>query len=260
MIQKRPEGSDAAEEPLSGGNATSRVIRINGTVRKPWLDGAPGVLEYLRVLRERGVDVPAPMGRDSQGRMVTEFVDGILAVDGPPLTHKELARVGGIVRDIHDASVGLDPDDLGLAPALIPTSAPDLVCHGDLTPWNLVLSDRWVFIDWDGAAASTRQWDLAYSAQAFALNDASADPCVAAEALRAFVDGYDADAGMRRDLPDVLVQRTWAMYEMLRDAHRDGTEPWGTMFVAGHGEHWRVTAEYVERGKELWEHAIQIRS
>ncbi|WP_407645311.1 phosphotransferase [Brevibacterium pigmentatum] len=32
--------------------------------------------------------------------------------------------------------------------------------HGDLTPWNLLLGERWVFIDWDSAAASARLWDL----------------------------------------------------------------------------------------------------
>ena len=248
------------EVPLSGGNATALVVRVDGTVRKPWFDGALGVLEYMRVLRQRGVDVPMPMGRDSRGRMVTEYVDGALAMDGPPLTHPQLAQVGGMVRDIHDASVGLDPAVLGLAPALISVPAPDLVCHGDLTPWNLLIGERWVFIDWDGAAASTRLWDLAYSAQAFTLNDASADPKVAAQSFRALVDGYRAEADMRRVLPDALVRRTWAMYELLRDSHRDGVEPWGTMYVEGHGEHWRAVAEYVERGKKLWGDAIRVRA
>ncbi|QSB04614.1 phosphotransferase [Natronoglycomyces albus] len=175
----------------------------------------------------RGLDVPVPMGRDSQGRIVTEFVDGVVASDGRPLTHAQLRQVEGTVRAIHDANEELDAAGLGLDPALIPVSAPDLVCLGDLTPWNLVLRERSVSIDWSGAAASTRLWDLAYSAQAYTLNDASLDPDASAQALRAFVDGYRADAEARSALPETLAQRSWAMVELLRDDDRDGVEPWG---------------------------------
>lgn len=109
------------EESLSGGNATSLVVRVDGTVRKPWFDGASGVLEYMRDLRQRG----------------------------------------------------------------------------------------------------------------------------AAKALRASVDGYHAEAGMRRALPDALVRRTWAMYELLRDAHRDGVDPWGSCS-------WRATASTGEQLLNMW--------
>lgn len=47
------------------------------------------------------------------------------------------------------------------------------------------------------------------------------------------------------------------MYELLRDAAHDGVEPWGTMFLEGHGEHWRTVAEYVERGEQVWREAIR---
>ncbi|UZD63439.1 aminoglycoside phosphotransferase family protein [Brevibacterium sp. JSBI002] len=93
--------------------------------------------------------------------------------------------------------------------------------HGDFTPWNLLLGERWVFIDWDGVAAGTRLWDLAYSAQAFTLNDTSVDPNVAGQSLRAFVDGYRAEAELHSVIPEVLAQRTWAMYEMLIATERN---------------------------------------
>lgn len=245
------------ESLLAGGNASGRIVRIGETVRKPWCEGALGVLEYMRILRQAGIDVPEPLGQDAQGRMVTRFVDGVLAVDLPSLSHAQLTRVGSTVRSIHDASEGLDADGLGLRPALIPVSEPDLVCHGDLTPWNLLTGASWTFIDWDGAAASTRLWDLAYSAQAFTLNDAAAEPSKSAAALRAFVDGYRASPEIRSTLPKTLVQRTWAMYDLLRDSHRDGVEPWATMFINGHGEHWHAAAQYVEQNVDLWAKAIR---
>ena len=246
------------ETPLAGGNSSSGVVRVGGTVRKPATPSSRGIQSYMRLLRDRGIDLPEPLGFDAQGRSVTEFVPGPLAMDSPALSPGQLRTVGAMVRAIHDASVGIDGDDLGLGPALIPIPAPDLGCHGDLTPWNLVLGERWVFIDWDGAAASSRVWDLAYSVQAFTLNDAGADPAEAAAHLGAFIDGYGADQALRDALLDTLPRRTWAMHDLLASAHREGREPWGSMFLEGHGDHWRGVARYVERHTQVWAKALRV--
>ena len=169
------------------------------------------MLAYVDAVREAGVDVPAIHGRDTQGRQVTEFVTGGLATDSGPLSLSELCRVGRIVRAIHDASAAYELDSEATWSTLIPALGAELICHNDLSPWNLLIGERWVFIDWDAAAPSTWQWDLVCAAQAFILNDASADPRVAARALAAFIDGYGADDELRAVLPVTMGQRTSAM-------------------------------------------------
>lgn len=247
------------EQPLVGGNASDGVVRVGDTVRKPWETTTPAVHELMRAVAAAGVDVPAPLGRDAQGRQILEYVPGTLALHSPALTLRELSRVGLLIRRIHDASEGFDPSaDVPWDPLLpVPEGEPDLLCHGDLTPWNLMLGQRWVFIDWDGTAPSTRLWDFAYSAQAFCLNDVGAAPDESAARLAALVDGYGASAALRAALPRAMAARTEAMWRMLRDAHREGREPWGSMFVTGHGEHWRAAAEYVARHEGVWTRALR---
>ena len=247
------------EQPLEGGNATEGVVRVGDTVRKPWGPTTPAVHELMRTVAGAGVDVPEPRGRDARGRQILEFVPGTPALEAPPLTLCELARVGRLIRSIHDASEGFSPSiPAPWEPLLpVPDGAAELICHGDLTPWNLVLGERWVFIDWDDAAPSTRLWDLAYSAQAFALNDVSEEPPGAARRLAALVDGYGADAELRARLPRTMTMRAEAMWTMLRDAHDAGRKPWASMFTTGHGAHWRGVADHVGRHEAVWARALR---
>lgn len=210
----------------------------------------------MKALRGSGVDVPAPLGRDSQGRQVTEFIPGELAINAAPPTLPDLERVGSMVRSIHDASQTYTPQRSAVWHTAIPAPGDELVCHNDLGPWNLVLGERWVFIDWDAAAPSTRLWDLAYAAQAFTLSDTTKRPQDAGEQLAAFVDGYRADDNLRAKLPESMHRRALAMYELLKGSCETGVEPWGTMFLEGHGDHWRTAAEYVERHEATWSRVL----
>ncbi|UJP11527.1 phosphotransferase [Microbacterium sp. KUDC0406] len=242
------------EHPLTGGNATASVVRIGATVRKPWTAKTALVQDLVEHVRARGVDAPAPLGRDEQGRQILEFVPGA----GPEvLDTDDLNRIGRMVRGIHDAAASFPFRTTDAWDVLLPApDQPELICHGDVAPWNLIVGDRWVFIDWDGAGPSTRLWDLAYSASAFTLNDPAQDPQDAGARLAAFIAGYDADDGMRSLLPAAMAQRTAAMLRMLGQAHDRGEEPWGSMYVEGHGAHWRAVTEYVRAHEAVWRDAL----
>ncbi len=243
------------EQELPGGNASGTVVRAGDTVRKPWTPATPCVHAFMEHVRERGVDVPSVLGQDDRARQVIEYVPGTLAIDAAPLTHGELRRVGAMVRRIHDASKTFATADARWETAIAAPGA-ELVCHNDLAPWNLVVGERWVFIDWDAAAPSTRLWDLAYAAQAFTLSDIGAPVERAAAALRVFVDGYGADVGLREQLPSAMEQRAEAMLDLLTTAHEERREPWASMFSDGHGSHWAAVVDHVHAHQNLWLDAL----
>jgi len=246
------------EEHLSGGNASQHVVRLGSTVRKPWLASTPSVHRFMRYLREHGLaDVPRPMGRDSQGRQVTEFVSGRRAPDDRPLPLEALRRVGHQIRQIHDIAAGFEPEATDTWTAIIPAPGTFLICHNDLAPWNLVMGAHLTFIDWDGAGPSTRLWDLAYAAQSFGFLVAGQDPHEAAQRLRTVVvDGYQANAGLRSRLAAAMGDRTQAMYDFLRTADLDDFQPWGQMFRNGQGRHWDGAARFVRKNQSLWHEAL----
>lgn len=248
---------EGPEEPLTGGNASASVVRIGRTVRKPWLATTERTMTYMLALRQRGIDLPEPHGRDDHGRLIVDFVPGSLAMDRAPLDPDVIHAVGAVVRSVHDASVGLPtPADWEV---LLPAEEPNLLCHNDLATWNLIIDgDRLVFIDWDGAGPSTRLWDLAYAAISFGHLFPDADVRTAAGRLAAFLDGYGAEPGLRTALPETMVQRARAMHALLKRSHESGREPWGSMYAEGHGEHWLGTATFINQHIADWQRAITL--
>ena len=251
----RVDATNSDEEALTGGNASASVVRIGDTVHKPWLHTTTLTVAYMRTLRDRGIDLPEPRGRDDQGRLVLEYVPGDLAMARGPLEDSMLRRIGALVRAIHDASVGFPVSDAW--EVLLPADRPNLLCHNDLASWNLIIDgERLVFIDWDGSGPSTRLWDLAYAAISFGHLFARQDLDVAAGRLVAFLDGYDADDLLRAALPTVMVQRARAMHDLLRCSHESSREPWATMYVEGHGQHWNDVALFIAQHEQAWRQAL----
>ncbi|MGC4892474.1 hypothetical protein [Micromonospora sp. DT31] len=162
-----------------------------------------------------------------------------------------------LTRELHDALATFTPPPDARWNVVIPADRDEMIVH-DLAPWDLVIGDRWVVIDWDNAGPGSRLWDLAYAVHGFVPMSARPDwqRADAGQRLRTLVDAYGLDERQRRDLVPLLTVRTRAMHDFLRDQAALGVEPWATHWRTGHGDAWRDDAEYTERHTDRWMKAL----
>ncbi|HXD28582.1 MAG TPA: phosphotransferase [Arthrobacter sp.] len=247
------------ELPLDGGNVSTGVVRVGDTVRKPTTAATPAVGSLLRHLDAVGfTGAPRFHGRDGQGRQVLHYVDGPLADTLPTMTPGDLARVGRLIRELHDATATHVPAADAVWSVEIAPDREDLVCHHDLAPWNLVCADSgWVFIDWDGAGPGSRLWDLGYAAHGFVPLHAGGDPGVDGPRLRALADGYGLSAAGRHRLPGLIEGHVRGMHDLLVDGHRTGRQPWARLYDEGHARHWLGAADYIAAHLDSWARALE---
>lgn len=249
---------DDHEEQLAGGNVAADVVKVGNTVRKPVTAATASVEAFLRHLEAvEFAGAPRSLGRDPNDRYVVEYVPGVIAHTQPPLSLAQLNRVGRLIRALHDASETFQPPSNATWNVVVPPDREDLICHNDLAPWNLVMGDhRWVFIDWDSAAPSSRLWDFAYAAHGFVKFLPTGIPEDDAIRLAALVDGYGLDRFQRLVLPQMIVDRTRAMFNLLEHGARTGEQPWAALYADGHADHWGPTADYIEHHIAVWHAAI----
>ncbi|WP_238341345.1 phosphotransferase family protein [Actinopolymorpha rutila] len=111
---------------------------------------------------------PRYLGIDEQGREVLSLVRGETPwPPRPTLFHPELLESSAsLLRAYHDAIAGWAPTvpEWQLPP--VATGRPEVICHNDAAPWNLISQGHTAvaLVDWDTAAPGPRMWDLAYLA------------------------------------------------------------------------------------------------
>ncbi|WP_431869542.1 phosphotransferase enzyme family protein [Nocardiopsis eucommiae] len=261
-------GPEDDVEVLEGGNVSDRVLRIGGTVRKPWLPSSPAVTSLLEHLRRRGyTGAPVTYGERPEGHQCLAYVPGVPADRMPPMTTEELRELGAMARRLHDLTAGFRPPEEAGWERLFPSEEPEVICHNDLAPWNLVRdregtqeafagggrrSESWCLIDWDGAGPASRMGDLGYAAHGFVPLHEGGDPEADGRRLRALADGYGCDAEQRRALPGAALRRVRGMFDVLEEGARTGRMPWARLHAEGHADHWGPASEYVARHQERW--------
>ena len=253
---------DPHEEVPLAGNVTIGVVRLGDTVRRPAMPWSSSVDALLVHFREVGFEgAPRALGYDETGRQVLSFIKGFVDPDPFDLDVSRITEVGRLIRRLHDASSTFIPPADAIWNVAIAPDREDLICHHDLAPWNLVRSPtQLTFIDWDSAGPGSRLWDLAYAAHGFVplSPDVSISDEIASQRLAALVEGYGLNQEERTHLVDMLGSRIRSMYELLRNGHETGVQPWSRLWNEGHGAVWLADAVYVDDRRSTWASALGI--
>jgi Ser/Thr protein kinase RdoA (MazF antagonist) len=156
-------------ECLSGGRE-GLIWRGEAGVHRPAGPWSGNVHRLLRALRIHGFkEAPAFLGFDGEGREVVSFIPGDVPNDPLPeaaRSREALLSAADLLRRYHDASARAVAELGALEGWQLPARAPaEVICHGDVAPYNVVLDgNRAVgLIDFDMAHPGPRLWDLAYA-------------------------------------------------------------------------------------------------
>jgi aminoglycoside phosphotransferase (APT) family kinase protein len=216
--------SDASDEiPLSGGRTTSGVVRLGNTVRRPPRLNAEFIRALLNHLAAVGfVGSPRFLGVDEKGREILSFIEGEVPTELGRYEDATLQAGAGLIRDYHNATVGL----LSSKPVGSPRF--EVVCHNDLSPCNFVFSGGVpiAFIDFDAAAPGTRRMDVAYAAWLWLdLGNVEITAAEQRRRLRLFLNAYDPALDVA-PVKRAILDRQEMLAEEGEFTGRSGTAQW----------------------------------
>ncbi len=138
-----PPGTDpltkcgVAEQQLYGGLANAgQVVRVGPHVLRPSSPHSGSTHAFLRAVRQVGLEgASSPVGIDADGRERLVFIDGEVPVPPYPdwsQSDTALASIARLLRRLHDAARGFDPQGLTWDDTLADPAGGTLVCHNDV--------------------------------------------------------------------------------------------------------------------------------
>jgi hypothetical protein len=159
------------EEHLSGGR-TFGAVRVADAVHRPaqpWTAAVHALLRHLEAVGFKGA--PRVLGFDERGRERLTYLPGETVAEGlpwPPWVYADdtLSQVGAWLRGLHDVTARWTPPSDVTWFTGRPWRPGLVIGHHDIAPYNAVWRDGRLagFVDWDTAAPSSRELDLAFAA------------------------------------------------------------------------------------------------
>ena len=146
------------EDGSSASGMINTVVRLGDTIRRPTNRWTAAVHSLLRHLEKAGLaQIPQVLGLDETGREILSFLPGEVANRPWPETLQQesgLIQIGTFLRGYHKAVEGyLPPEDIEWYVPELVWKPGQIICHGDLAPWNTLWNNGKLsgVIDWDFA-------------------------------------------------------------------------------------------------------------
>jgi hypothetical protein len=203
-----------SEQHLDGGTANAgQVVRVGPHVLRPSNPNTSSIHAFLRAVRDAGFEGASfPLGIDEDGRERLLFVDGEVPLTPYPdwsQSDTALASVARLLRGLHDAARGFDPQGHTWDDSLADPEGGTLLCHNDVEPSNVVFRDgiAVALIDFEFAAPGRPVYDVAHLARLWVPIDDDVDqarfgwrPDDRPARLRLVADAYGLEGDGRAEL------------------------------------------------------------
>src|SRR5947207_2373482 len=203
--------------PVGGSASAGQGVRVGPHVRRPSGRRSGSIRAFLRAVRHAGFEGASfPIGIDEDGRERLVFIDGDVPVAPYPdwsQSDTALASIARLLRGLHDAARGFDPQGLTWNDSLADPAGGTLVCHNDVEPSNAVFRDgiAVALLDFEFAAPGRPVYDLAQLARLCVPIDDEFDqapprrrPAGPPDRLRLIADAYGLDRDGRAELLPAL--------------------------------------------------------
>ncbi|TCC06042.1 aminoglycoside phosphotransferase family protein [Kribbella soli] len=260
------------ERRLDGG--INEVSQIGETIRRPVRPWSASVHELLEHLETSGfAGAPRFLGIDQDGREILSKVSGETPWPPSPMLFEPalLDSAAALLRRYHDAVEGWSPATGAWQSPPVPAGEPEVICHNDTAPWNLIARDGAIvaFVDWDTAAPGPRMWDLA--SLAYTLVPLAApenlepmgwpSPTPVHERLARIRDAYGCTQDQWHTFLDTIPVRVQAAYDTMRIWAFEGRPGWQAQWEQPepwrHGAGYLRDLKYIENSLESWRATLE---